>query len=89
MKAKTILNALKERQPEMLAHLKKIGDAWGTARSSRKCSMREFTAIKGISIDYAVMEHAKNVAVIEAAVRLGRSGQLASRSRGWWGPTVR
>ena len=27
---------------------------------------KEFPAIEGISIDYAVMEHAKNVAVIEA-----------------------
>ena len=75
-KAKTILNALKERQPEMLAHLQKIGDAWGTDQQQEVLT-REFTAIKGISIDYAVMEHAKNVAVIEAPVRLGRSRQLA------------
>ena len=64
-KARTILAALAERQPEMLAHLQAIGDAWGTPRQA-DILRDEFTAIKGISIDYAVMEHAKNVAVIEA-----------------------
>jgi mannose-1-phosphate guanylyltransferase len=64
-KASTILSALAERQPEMLEHLKKIGDAWGTPDQAETLR-REFTAIKGISIDYAVMENARNVAVIEA-----------------------
>jgi mannose-1-phosphate guanylyltransferase len=27
---------------------------------------REFTAIKGVSIDYAVMEHSKDIVVVEA-----------------------
>ncbi|MAT68790.1 MAG: mannose-1-phosphate guanylyltransferase [Planctomycetaceae bacterium] len=64
-KAKTILDALAERQPEMLAHLQAIGDAWGTPQQAEVFD-KEFTAIKGISIDYAVMEHAKDVTVIEA-----------------------
>jgi len=64
-KAKTILAALAQRQPEMLAHLQTIGDAWGKPEQD-EVLRREFAAIKGISIDYAVMEHAKNVAVIEA-----------------------
>ncbi|QDT01173.1 mannose-1-phosphate guanylyltransferase [Adhaeretor mobilis] len=64
-KAKTILDALAKRQPEMLEHLEKIGAAWGTDQQGAVLE-KEFTAIKGISIDYAVMEHAKNVAVIEA-----------------------
>jgi mannose-1-phosphate guanylyltransferase len=64
-KAKTILDALRERQPEMLQHLESIGDAWGTPQQ-HEVFTREFSLIKGISIDYAVMEHAENVAVIEA-----------------------
>ncbi|MBX3434294.1 MAG: mannose-1-phosphate guanylyltransferase [Pirellulales bacterium] len=64
-KAKTILDAIKARQPEMLVHLQAIGAAWGTPEQQEVFD-REFTAIKGISIDYAVMEHARNVAVIEA-----------------------
>src|SRR5690606_18108157 len=64
-KAATILSALKERQPEMVKHLERIVDDWGTARQHETFAS-EFSQIKGISIDYAVMEHAKNVAVIEA-----------------------
>lgn len=64
-RAATILDALRERQPETLAHLEKIVDAWGTP-SGQAVFEEEFAAIDGVSIDYAVMEHAKNVVVIEA-----------------------
>jgi len=64
-KAKTILDALAQRQPKMLVHLERIGAAWGTERQD-EVFQKEFPAIEGISIDYAVMENAKNVAVIEA-----------------------
>ncbi len=64
-KAKTILDALAERQPETLAHLEKIVAVWGTDQQDQ-VFIEEFTAIEGISIDYAVMEHATNVAMIEA-----------------------
>jgi len=64
-KAQTILDALAERQAEMLVHLKKIVAAWGTDKQAETLTA-EFTAIEGISIDYAVMEHATDVAVIEA-----------------------
>jgi mannose-1-phosphate guanylyltransferase len=63
--AKTILDALRERQPKMLAHLKKIVAAWGTPQHDEVFAT-EFSAIEGISVDYAVMEHARDVAVIEA-----------------------
>lgn len=64
-RAKTILDALAERQPVMLAHLEKIVAAWGTDQQEQVFTA-EFTAIDGISIDYAVMEHATDVAMIEA-----------------------
>ena len=64
-RASTILDALRERQPTMLAHLETIVDHWGAADQSEVFD-REFEAIEGVSVDYAVMEHAKNVAVIEA-----------------------
>ena len=64
-KAATILAALRERQPECLAHLERIAAAWdGPDREA--VFAREFAAIKGISIDYAVLEHAADVVVIEA-----------------------
>lgn len=64
-KASTIISALRERQPEMVGHLEKIVSAWDTDEREDVFA-REFAAIKGISIDYAVMEHAQNVLVVEA-----------------------
>jgi mannose-1-phosphate guanylyltransferase len=64
-KAATILTALARRQPETLARLQTIADAWDTPARAAVFA-REFAAIKGISIDYAVLEHATDVAVIEA-----------------------
>jgi mannose-1-phosphate guanylyltransferase len=78
--ARTILDALAKRQPEMLAHLEKITAAWDTAARDAVFE-REFTAIKGISIDYAVMEHATNVAVIEAPFEWDDLGGWQSLSR--------
>ena len=64
-KAATILAALREREPDCLAHLERIAAAWdGPDREA--VFAREFAAIKGISIDYAVLEHAADVVVIEA-----------------------
>ena len=64
-RADTILAALAERQPEMLEHLRRIAAAWDTPDRDAVFA-REFAAIRGISIDYAVLEHAADVAVFEA-----------------------
>ena len=64
-KAKTILDALAKQTPQMLVHLEKIVAAWGTGKQN-EILKKEFAAIEGISIDYAVMEHATDVVVIEA-----------------------
>lgn len=64
-KAQTILNALAEYEPEMYAHLRAIGEALGSEDYASVLD-REFTAIDGKSIDYAVMERYPNVQVIEA-----------------------
>ena len=64
-KARTIIAALAERQPECLARLHSIVAAWdGPDRAT--VFAREFAAIRGISIDYAVLEHAHDVLVVEA-----------------------
>ncbi|RLS42609.1 MAG: mannose-1-phosphate guanylyltransferase [Planctomycetota bacterium] len=64
-KASTIIAALDERQPDSMAHLRRIAASWETPDRDRVFA-EEFAAIKGISIDYAVLEHATDVAVIEA-----------------------
>ncbi|RIK70206.1 MAG: mannose-1-phosphate guanylyltransferase [Planctomycetota bacterium] len=79
-KASTILSALRTRQPEMVKHLESIVAAWGSEQQ-HEVFRREFSQIKGISIDYAVMEHAKNVAVIEAPYDWDDLGSWQSLSR--------
>ena len=64
-RASTILAALKAHQPEMLVRLERIGEAWGSS-SFDEVFTREFAAIDAVSVDYAVMEHAQDVVVIEA-----------------------
>jgi len=64
-KASTILKALQQFEPGMFAHLDAIGNALDEADFSEVFE-REFSAIDGKSIDYAVMERYDNVCVVEA-----------------------
>ena len=64
-KAKTILAALAEFEPDMFAHIEKIGQAVGSPNFNNVLEA-EFCAIEGTSIDYAVMERYDKVRVIEA-----------------------
>lgn len=64
-KAATILAALEKHQPEMYGHLQTIAAA-ASQPDFQSVFEREFAAIRGVSIDYAVMEKADKVAVIEA-----------------------
>jgi mannose-1-phosphate guanylyltransferase len=79
-KAATILDELARREPDMTAHLKKITDARGQADFAEVFE-QEFTAIQGTSIDYAVMEHATDVVVIEAPFDWDDVGSWQSLSR--------
>jgi mannose-1-phosphate guanylyltransferase len=79
-RAKTILAALRQRQPEMLGRLQSIVAAWDSPERDKTLA-REFAAIKPISIDYAVMEHATDVAVIEASFEWDDLGGWQSLAR--------
>jgi mannose-1-phosphate guanylyltransferase len=79
-RAATILEALRWRHLEMLRHLEAIVDAWHTKRHE-EVFQREFAAIDPISIDYAVMEHAIAVAVIEAPFEWDDLGGWQSLAR--------
>ena len=59
-KAETILKLLRHFEPEIGVRLDEIANAPETLDES-------FQAMKSISIDYAVMERAENVAVVESA----------------------
>jgi mannose-1-phosphate guanylyltransferase len=79
-KAQTILDALAEYQPEMFQHIKKIGDAVGTA-DFETVLQTEFCAINGTSIDYAVMERYPHVQVVEAPFTWDDLGNWSSVPR--------
>jgi mannose-1-phosphate guanylyltransferase len=64
-KAKTILEAIKNYEPEMFGHVERIADSIGSG-SFKKDFATHFEKIKGKSIDFAVMERYEEVAVIEA-----------------------
>ena len=61
----TILDALKANVPAMYEHIEKIAASMGSDALDATLQ-REFAAIEGESIDYAVMEKYPNVVVIEA-----------------------
>ncbi|MGD9720304.1 MAG: mannose-1-phosphate guanylyltransferase [Pirellulales bacterium] len=79
-RAATIVAELAARQPQMVAHLRTIADAAGSAKFDQVFA-REFEAIGGISIDYAVMEHARDVLVIEAPFTWDDVGSWQAISR--------
>ncbi len=64
-KAETILRVLRERTPTLFAAVQRIADAWPTAEREQVLR-REYEALERISIDYAVMEHASEVLVVQA-----------------------
>ncbi|QDU31823.1 Mannose-1-phosphate guanylyltransferase [Anatilimnocola aggregata] len=65
-KAKTIVDALTKFEPQMMAHLQTIASAWGQPNFNAVFD-REFTEIRGKSIDFAVMEHYPNIVVLKAS----------------------
>ncbi len=64
-KAKTILAALQEFEPEMYERVHSIAQAFGTP-DFEQAFRENFEKIQGKSIDFAVMEKYQNVCVIEA-----------------------
>lgn len=79
-KAATILEALAQFEPQLYGHLMEIAAAWNTSRWETVLA-REFAAMEGISIDYAVMERAHDVAVIEAPFTWDDVGSWQSLTR--------
>lgn len=82
-KARTILDELQRNEPAMVSRLSKIVAAIATPDFDDVFT-REFEAIQGRSIDYAVMEQARNVLVIEAPFTWDDAGswQAIARLRG-------
>jgi mannose-1-phosphate guanylyltransferase len=64
-KTATILEALRQQRPQIHAAVQRIVEAWDTPRRNEVLT-REFEAVERVSIDYAVMQHAKEVLVVQA-----------------------
>jgi mannose-1-phosphate guanylyltransferase len=64
-RAQAILDLLAGLQPELHRRVQMIAAVWAKPDFAATLA-REFAAIRPISIDYAVMEHAPDVAVVEA-----------------------
>jgi mannose-1-phosphate guanylyltransferase len=79
-RAQTIDDALQRLEPEMHSHLAAIADAFGQ-RQFAETFQKEFAALRGKSIDYAVMEHYQPVVVIEAPFTWDDVGSWQSLSR--------
>ena len=67
-KVSTILDALREFMPNLYAALERIRESLGTPGEVQVVA-REYEQAKSISIDYGVMEFARNVKVIEATYK--------------------
>lgn len=82
-KAATVLEGLRQHEPEMYAHLETIRNAINTAQFAAVLR-EEFAAIKPRSIDYAIMEKADKVAMLEAPFQWDDLGswQALGRLRG-------
>ena len=82
-KAATILQALERFEPSIAKSLKRLEPSVGSADWANALAA-EFPAMKGISIDYAVLERADNVCVLEAPFEWDDVGswQALSRRRG-------
>jgi mannose-1-phosphate guanylyltransferase len=64
-RASTILDALEKHEPEMFGRLATIAAATDRADFAQ-VFRQQFEAICGKSIDYAVMEHAQDIVIVEA-----------------------
>jgi mannose-1-phosphate guanylyltransferase len=79
-KAATILNHLRDRQPKLHAAVSRIAQAWdGPERDA--VLRREYEGLDRISIDFAVMEHAKEVLVVQAPYRWDDVGSWLALER--------
>jgi mannose-1-phosphate guanylyltransferase len=79
-KARTILDAISRYEPQIFERLGSIGRAIGRADFASILD-REFTAIRGKSIDFAVMEHYQPVIVSEALFAWDDVGSWQSIAR--------
>jgi mannose-1-phosphate guanylyltransferase len=79
-RAATILEALRQRQPRLYSAVQRIAQAWPTPER-QAVLQHEYAALDKISIDFAVMEHAPEVLVVQAPYRWDDVGSWLALER--------
>jgi mannose-1-phosphate guanylyltransferase len=79
-KAATILRALEQQRPQLHTAIQRITVAWDRPERDRVIEA-EYPALERISIDYAVMQEAKEVLVVEAPFRWDDVGSWLALER--------
>jgi mannose-1-phosphate guanylyltransferase len=75
-----IRGELQRQQPELFADIERIADAWDTPRRD-EVFRAGYQTVKKISVDYAVMEHARQVLVLQAPYRWDDVGSWLALER--------
>jgi mannose-1-phosphate guanylyltransferase len=79
-KTATVLEELRQQRPALHAAVLRIADAWDTPE--REEVLRgEYAAVERVSIDYAIMEHAREVLVVQAPYRWDDVGSWLALER--------
>jgi mannose-1-phosphate guanylyltransferase len=79
-KAATVLEALREQRPKIHDAVQRIAAAWDTPRRSTVLA-QEYEGVESKSIDFAVMEHAKDVLVVQAPYKWDDVGSWLALER--------
>src|SRR5207253_10295571 len=79
-RAATILDALRQRQPKLFAAVQRIADTWQTPECDT-ILRSEYQGLGKISIDFAVLEHAEEVLVVQAPYRWDDVGSWLALER--------
>jgi mannose-1-phosphate guanylyltransferase len=79
-KARTILQGLQEHKPNLHAAVERIAESWSTPNQG-KVLRSEYENLERVSIDFAVMERAKQVLVVQAPYRWDDVGSWLALER--------
>jgi mannose-1-phosphate guanylyltransferase len=79
-KASAILSELRSQKPKLYDAVQRIASAWGTG-DGEAVLRREYERMEKVSIDYAVMEHAREVLVLQAPYRWDDVGSWLALER--------
>src|SRR5438270_13297622 len=79
-KASAVLDELRRNKPELAAAVGRVADAWDTPRRDEVLGA-EYPKMEKVSIDYAVMEHAREVLVLQAPYKWDDVGSWLALER--------